>query len=307
MAYDTPVLDATGGDSSFSSVVTDTISPDASTEADVVDASKPNPIYIRSFNVWAGYVNQTAGYAGKHDASTGKRYSRSFSTWRTPSAAFKTLVWVGMGGLDAETGSFANCDHRNLFGPPYNDCIIQAGTDSSDPKNTLDVNGNPLPTEFWTENYPAEGLQRFKTPAVSAGDSVSINVRYGPLTHTAVYTFINNTTHRSTIVTKRQIVDPSTNSAECVVEQGFDNPYGRYDQVTYSGCGVRWYNPSKVTQGGIANMGSSGDPGPVTNLYGSVGYALNSLVPATGSFHISCSARSKTLVGPHGGALCIAG
>lgn len=131
------------------------------------------------------------------------------------------------------------------------------------------------------------------TPTVNLSDIVSVNVSYSARTGKAVYTFYNVTTkHMGNRV--RTIKDPATNGAECVVEQGAYSQYGGYDAVPFRGCTVHWTNsvtlPGAVH--GSTSIGSTGDPGPVTDVYGYVGYAHNSL-DTHGDFTVTCLKREQ--------------
>ncbi len=78
--------------------------------------------------------------------------------------------------------------------------------------------------------------------------------------------------------------------AECVVEQGAFTPFGPFDPVRFKGCSVRWINDptNDNSPHGIAPIGSSSDPGAVTDLYGPIGEAHNTL-DSNGNFTLSCN------------------
>jgi len=265
------------------------------------DANQPAPgptpvnsnskVVIRTFNYWAGYA--------KTQKLTGYSYSRAESTWTITSAMNKTLIWVGLGGLDYAPG----CQTRPgaLSGnAPAGVCILQAGTDIADPGFPAS-GGKPF---FWFENYPDNTIQQVTTqqasnnPPPKLGDSVDIRARYaGP--GSAEYSF-HNISQRYYFNLFEGAQDPVINSAECVVEQGFDHPFDKYTAVPFTHCRTRYTNGNLADPTGKSNgnpyIGTVNDPGKVTDLYGYVGSPHQSLDTMSGSFTVSCMQRSATPV-----------
>lgn len=290
---DAPTLGGGGSEVTDGAPLTAPSGYDTSSEG----SGSPSNVHAAFLNIWAGYMNQ--GTNGTNPAlETGESYTRSFARWIAHGSSDATLTWVGMGGYgteyqpDTNTPCAGGSDSKNVFGTPNTECIIQAGTISGAP-------GQSSAVQFWYENYPYEQFHLLTHPVVHVGDSVDVFVHYAPGTRTASYTFHNITTNTWRIIVER-IHDPTTASAECVVEQGFYRPYTTYttsttgtnDSIPFQGCGVRWINDPQNDNSphGIVRIGSSADPGPITDLYGYVGWPHHTL-DSNGDFTLSCHDR----------------